>query len=217
MFYDAETTGIPKYKLPSSDPSQPRIIEIAAELCIESTGETLARMDMLIRPEGWVIPKEVEDLTGITNEQVNAFGLYAQTAIGTFIQLWEMADTRCGHNESFDARMIRIELMRHVYLNMREVFDKTVGTAGAPIPFADHWKKAPAYCTKNSSASIVNLPPTAAMVAKGMTAPKSPTLGEAFKFFFGHAPEVSHRAGVDVTHTKEVYYAIKAHEAEEAA
>ncbi|MGT2505722.1 hypothetical protein [Cupriavidus basilensis] len=57
LFYDTETSGLPQWSLPSEDPSQPHITQIAAELHDEDTGTTLAFMDLLIRPDGWTIPK----------------------------------------------------------------------------------------------------------------------------------------------------------------
>jgi hypothetical protein len=74
-----------------------------------------------------------------------------------FIDMWTEADLRAGHNESFDMRMVRIELMRHGFYSMQ-----TIGTP--PVPFADYWKTAPAYCTQANSTKILNLPPTEKMI-----------------------------------------------------
>lgn len=32
-FFDTETTGLPQFKLPSNDPSQPHLVDLAAEGC----------------------------------------------------------------------------------------------------------------------------------------------------------------------------------------
>jgi DNA polymerase-3 subunit epsilon len=74
---------------------------------------------------------------------------------------------------------------------------------------ADKWKKSPAFCTCNSAKPIVNLPPTPRMVAKGMTTPKPPNLGEAYKHFTGKTLEGAHNAAVDVMACKAVYFAIR--------
>ncbi|MFX6225932.1 hypothetical protein ABTF68_20865, partial [Acinetobacter baumannii] len=66
LIFDTETTGIPEYKLPSEDPSQPHIIQIAADLVDLDTRRSLASLNTLIKPAGWVIPADVEAITGIT-------------------------------------------------------------------------------------------------------------------------------------------------------
>lgn len=212
LFYDTETTGLPNWSAPSEDPSQPRILELAAELCDETTGLTLGQINVIIRPDDWVIPQEIIDLTGITQQQAQAFGVPMESALPSFLELWANADQRCGHNESFDMRMIRIEIMRHArYMGEQMLTDD------GSVPFADYWKKSPAYCTQGSSVKIINLPPTAKMVAAGRNNPKSPNLAEAYEFFSGQKLEGAHRAMADVHACKAVYYGIKNHGMKQAA
>jgi DNA polymerase-3 subunit epsilon len=210
LFYDTETTGLPLWNLPSEHPDQPRVVQLAAELCVEETGDTLQQMNMIILPDGWTIPDEVAALHGITTERALAEGVAADMAIAHFVDMWQDADQRGGHNESFDMRMLRIELMRHCHYSMQ-----TVGEP--PVPFADYWKSAPAYCTQGSSVKILNLPPTPKMVAARRKGPKSPNLAEAYEFFTGQKLEGAHDAMVDVRACKAVYYGIKAHHAQAAA
>ena len=210
LFYDSETTGLPLWDLPSEHPEQPRVTQLAALLCNEETGEDLQQMNMIIMPDGWTIPDEVAALTGITTERAHAEGVPADVVVTHFIDMWTEADQRAGHNETFDMRMLRIELMRHPHYSMQ-----TIGTPA--VPFADYWKKAPAYCTQNGSIKIVNLPPTEKMKAARRFGPKPPRLEEAYEFFTGEKLEGAHDALVDVRAAKRVYYAIKAHHAQAAA
>ncbi len=115
LFYDTETNGLPLWSIPSSDPSQPYIVQLAAELCIEETGAVLGAIDLLIRPEGWVIPLEITAINGITTDQAEQFGVPVKAALDSFLELWCNANLRCGHNESFDMRMMRIAIMRCPY------------------------------------------------------------------------------------------------------
>jgi DNA polymerase-3 subunit epsilon len=198
LFYDTETNGLPNYTRRSDHFSQPRVIQIAAELCVEETGETLAAMDMLIKPNGWTIPENIQQLTGITMERAQRDGLDMDTVMQAFIATWKDADRRIAHNESFDARMIRIELVRHAYfsgISMQE--------SKGDIPFADYWKAAPAYCTQANSTKILN------PLRQGKK--KTASLAEAYKHFTGADLFDAHDAKVDVAACKAVYYGIKLH------
>jgi DNA polymerase-3 subunit epsilon len=210
LFYDNETNGLPLWNLPSEHPEQPHVTQLAALLCNEETGEELQQMNMIVLPDGWTIPIELQEMTGITMERAMAEGVAADTVLTHFIDMWTEADLRAGHNESFDMRMVRIELMRHGFYSMQ-----TIGTP--PVPFADYWKTAPAFCTQANSTKILNLPPTEKMIKARRNHAKSPNLAEAYKHFTGKELEGAHDAMVDVRAAKAVYYGIKAHHAQAAA
>lgn len=202
LFYDTETTGLPKYGQPSNDPSQPRVTQLAAELCIEETGETIAEMDFIIMPAGWTIPDDVATLTGLTTELALVQGVAIDTVLPEFVELWKRAGVRIAHNEQFDMRMLRIELVRSPMY---------AGQIVNGVPFADHWKAAPAFCTQGASTKIVN---------DGRPAgdkKKTARLSEAYAHFTGKTLDGAHNARVDVRACKEVYYAIKRHHAGAAA
>lgn len=209
LFYDTETTGLPLFNEPSDHPGQPYITELAAQLCVEATGEVLGSMNALIRPEGWEIPLEIQKLTGITMEMASAYGVPMAFALELFVQLWKNASAgRVAHGDPFDTRLIRIALKRD------EIFAAEQHRAedGLLIPFADHWKASPGYCTIVNSTKILNLPPTPKMVAAKRKGPKSPNLAEAYQFFTGRELVGAHRAMNDVEGCKAVYYGIKEHQ-----
>lgn len=194
IFYDTETNGLPQWNLPSEDPSQPHITQLAAELCDERSGHTLAYLNTLIRPDGWEIPADLAELTGITTERALAEGIPLADALQQFTEMWRRSAMRVGHNESFDARMLRIEYFR--VLPVDDVFH-------------DQWKGGAAFCTQGKSTKIINLPPTAKMLAAGRKHAKSPNLAEAYEHFTGKKLEGAHDAAVDLAATKAVYYGIK--------
>lgn len=202
LFYDSETDGLPLWDLPSGDPNQPHITQLAAELCDEANGNTIATMDVLIKPDGWTIPEDLAELTGITTERALAEGIPIEDALKQFLDMWSRASLRVAHNEKFDARMIRIEYFRQL---------------DHDDPFHDKWKTAPAFCTQGKSTKIINLPPTAKMIKAGRRHAKSPNLSEAYKFFTGKDLEGAHNAAVDIMACKEVYFGIRKHEAKVAA
>lgn len=196
FFYDTETTGLPKYGQPSTDPAQPRVTQLAAELCIEETGETIATINHIILPCGWTIPEDVAKLTGLTTELALVQGVAADSVIPEFIEMWKRAGVRVAHNEQFDMRMLRIELVRSPTFRAQVVDG---------VPFADHWKAAPAYCTQGNSTKIIN----AARPAGDRK--KTASLAEAYAHFTGETLNGAHDAAVDVAACKAVYYGIKRH------
>lgn len=191
LCYDTETTGLPLWNEPSEHPDQPRVLELAAELFDDATGETLASVNTIIQPDGWTVSQEITEITGITQQQAEAAGVPMHVALPMFVEMWLRCECRLAHNESFDMRMIRIELMRH-----------------PDVSCPDRWKAGPAKCTQALSTPILNLPPTERMLRAGRKHAKSPNLGEAYRHFFGKGLEGAHRAAVDVAACKAIYLEI---------
>jgi DNA polymerase-3 subunit epsilon len=209
LIYDTETNGLPLWKEPSEHPGQPRITQIACELVDDDTREVQDSMSFLIKPDGWTIPEDLQKLTGITMERAEKEGVPMQEVLPAFIRMWERALQRVAHNESFDMRMVRIELMRH------EKY-KDMLITNANVPFADFWKGGKAFCTQGNSQKIIKLPATVAMHKTGRHGPKAPNLGEAYKFFTGKELEGAHDAQVDLMACKAVYFGILDHRAKNA-
>lgn len=193
FFYDTETSGLPEWHKPSNDPCQPHVIQLCAHL-IDDSKNTLGVIDTIIKPDGWTIPKEIEELTGISTERAMDEGRPMAQVLTEFVSLWKLSELRVAHNESFDMRMLRIEFKR----------DPAYGDT-----FADEWKAGPAFCTQTNSVKLCKLPPTPKMIAAGRRHFKSPNLAEAFKHFIGKDIENAHTAAGDVAACMAVYFAIK--------
>jgi DNA polymerase III subunit epsilon len=194
LFYDTETTGLPLFSEPSEDPRQPHIVQIGACLIDMDTRETISEIDLIVRPDGWTIPDDVAAIHGITTERALAVGVAETMAVGLFMELWDTCDFRVGHNESFDARIMRIALMRH-------------GTR--PQEEADAWKAGKAQCTQLLATPILKLPPTEKMRAAGRFHHKSANLREAYQHFMGKPLVGAHSAMADARACAEVYFAIR--------
>ena len=196
LIYDTETQGLPLFSEPSEDPRQPHVVQLAALLVDVDTRKVIASMDVIVRPDGWTIPDDVAAIHGITTERALEVGVSESMAIGMFMELYEASGIlgcRVAHNEQFDARIIRIALMR--YDTPEE---------------ADRWKAGRAQCTQRLSTPILNLPPTEKMLAKKMRGPKSANLREAYKHFTGLELQDAHSALADARACMDVYFAIKA-------
>ena len=72
--FDTETTGLPQFKLPSDDPSQPHLVDVAA-LLYDEDATLIDSFEAIIRPDGWVIPDEVAAIHGITTEMAMDLGI----------------------------------------------------------------------------------------------------------------------------------------------
>lgn len=191
IFYDTETTGLPLWDQPSDDPRQPHLVQLAAHLVDLETRKTVASMNVIVRPQGWIIPEDVAQLHGITTEHAADVGVTEDIALGMFRELHGQR-LRIAHNESFDMRIIRIALKRYT--------DEAT---------ADAWKAMPAECTQALSTPILKLPPTERMRAAGRYHYKSANLSEAYKHFTGQELQNAHSALADVEACMAVYFAIK--------
>ncbi len=203
LFFDTETSGLPLFSEPSEDPRQPHIVQLAACLVNLDTREELHSMDVIIKPDGWVIPDEVAAIHGITTERALAEGIPETEALTQFIGMWmwDLKTLRIAHNESFDARIVRIAIKR----------------LKADDALADEWKAGRAECTQKLATPICKLPPTAKMIAARRNHHKSANLGEAYKHFTGQDLVGAHSAMVDVRACMAVYFAIQDLQAEKVA
>ena len=201
--YDTETTGLIDFKATSEAEHQPHIVQLACALVDLESRNFTETMDVIISPDGWKITEEVSKIHGITHEMAMDVGIPEKDAIEQFLSL--MSDTdenifdppfrfRIAHNESFDARIIRIALLRYF---------------GQEI--ADKFKAADSYCTMREATKIVKAAPTEKMIASGRNHFKNPNLGECVRYFFDRGLEGAHNAMVDVRACADVYFAIKDH------
>ena len=109
--YDTETTGLPDWKTPSGSDSQPHIVQLAALLVDNTTRKAIASMDVIIKPNGWVIPEETSAIHGITTEHALKVGIPEDKAIQMFLEL-RANHERVAYNKTFDQRIVRIALKR---------------------------------------------------------------------------------------------------------
>lgn len=200
LFYDTETQGLPLFHEPSEDPRQPHIVQLGAILVDLDTRKQIASIDLTVAPTDWEIPDEVAKIHGITTEYARSVGVPELVALEAFTAMWWRADVRIGHNESFDARIVRIALHR---------FD--------PGMEAHQWKAGRAECTQILATPILKLPPTEKMRAVGRHHFKSANLREAYKHFYGSELVGAHSAMADAQACQYVYFAIKSPKAVPAA
>ncbi len=109
VFFDTETTGL--------DPKENRVIELAALRVERQTDGSLtmaAKMDaFLLLPDGEEIPARITELTGITDEQLQAEGITEEAAAVDFLDLIEGHTLLVAYNAQFDLLFTR-EIFRRL-------------------------------------------------------------------------------------------------------
>lgn len=111
VFFDTETTGL--------DAQSCQIIELVA-IRIEQTDHGTLRVadsaDVFIKlPEGQKIPEKITELTGITDEMLEAEGITEAEAAARFTDMIRgLPALLVAHNAQFDLLFIREMLQRHV-------------------------------------------------------------------------------------------------------
>ena len=191
LIFDTETSGLPLYKEPSEDPRQPHIVEIAALLHDDTTGELVDQLHAIVRPDGWTIPDDVAAIHGITTERAMDEGRPEYEVLHDLLALHRRAELRVAHNEDFDQRIVRIAIKR--YGHGAHGWDRLTQEERDAI--ADAFKAAPKYCTMKADAK-----------SRGV---KWPKLVEAYKHHTGKdLGEDAHSALFDARACAEVYFAM---------
>jgi DNA polymerase III subunit epsilon len=180
LAFDTETTGLWQYGKPATHPSQPRCVQLGAILA-EDNGLVRGEINLIIKPDGWTIPKEASDVHGITTEIAEQFGVPIVLALNLFNRFSIMADTLIAHNYSYDDGVLKGEFAR--------------------IDREPEFVKKNNFCTMKASTDIVAI--------KGPRGNKWPKLQEIHKFLFGEEFEGAHDAMADVRACLRVFFELK--------
>lgn len=172
LFFDTETTGLPNFKLPYTDPSQPHIVQLAFQLYDLTADVVLATHSMLIIPKLYSsIEPGAFNAHGISVDRANTYGLDPAFALLMFQGFADKADLIVAHNFDFDRGM-----MKRTYhaLNKPDILEG---------------KKS--FCTMKSTTQICGL-----TAANGR--PKWPTLTQLHLHCHGVPFSGAHDALIDV-------------------
>jgi len=181
LFFDTETTGLPEWKLPSEDAAQPHLVQLASILVDDQTREQKARLDVIIRPDGWIIPEDVAAIHGITTERAMDEGIPEVDALDMYLDLYKICHLRAAHNTTFDNRIIRIALKRY----------------RPDLVSDEEWKDKNLYfCTMLEYSKVYG--------------GKWPKLEEAYEKLLGKKLEGGHNAMVDTVACMDIYFALQA-------
>lgn len=191
LFFDTETSGLPDFNKRASDPTQPHIVQLACELT-DHLGSVIESHNVLIRPDGWTIPKETSDIHGITNETAQV-GIAESVAASLFMDMVKKANLLVAHNIKFDKFMARIAMRRFGLLSDEQ---------------DEWWKALPQFCTMQNTTDLCRLP------GKIEGRYKFPKLQEAYFHIFNREFDDAHDALADVNACKEIFFWLKSQPAQ---
>jgi DNA polymerase III subunit alpha len=177
IIFDTETTGLPeRYDAPLSDSANwPRCVQLAWQVH-DQTGNLIEQFDCLIKPEGYNIPYDSEQIHGISTELAQEQGIPLQDALAKFEEALLKASYVVGQNVGFDINILGAEYFR-------------IGKSSplTKFPVID-------TCTE-CTADLLKLPG-----GRGGKF-KLPTLTELHQYLFGIPFSEAHNASADVEAT----------------
>ncbi len=182
LFFDTETTGIPRnYRAAVSDlQNWPRLVQIAW-LLVDDEAHEVASAEHIARPSGFAIPADAASIHGITTEIATVTGVDIGTILDAVTSDIGRADLLVAHNMSFDEKILGAELLR----------------AGRPNLVEDRKRQ----CTMQGATDYCRLP--------GRYGYKWPTLQELHTKLFNAPFEGAHRALVDVRACARCYFELR--------
>ena len=113
LIFDTETTGLPQnFDAPISDTDNwPRMVQIAWQLH-DDMGRLIEHQDYIIKPEGFNIPFESEQIHGISTELALKEGFDLSDVLQKFNAVLAKAKFVVGHNINFDLKITGAEFYR---------------------------------------------------------------------------------------------------------
>jgi DNA polymerase III epsilon subunit-like protein len=182
LIIDCETTGLPKNRnAPIRDVDNwPRVIQLAWALYDENrtAAETVA---CLIRPEGFVVPADVQRIHGITTERALSEGKDIAETLRTLASAADKAKVLIAHNLDFDVNVISAEYLR---LKLEP-------------PFGGKKR----ICTMKQSAEFCGI--------AGKRGFRWPKLLQLHQKLFGRGFDEAHDAGADVAACARCFFELK--------
>lgn len=175
LYYDTETSGFVQPTLPPDHPTQPHLVQLGAILTNDN-GDEVQVVSLIVKPEGYKIPEQAAKVHGITTEMATAVGLPLVTVLSVFYNLRRVAQSVIAFNADFDDLVMATQSAK-------------INRAPPPGPAT--------FCCMRAAGPIMNLPPTARMVAAGFQKWKPPNLAEAHQFFCGEDFAGAHGALAD--------------------
>lgn len=113
VFIDTETTGLPRdeYASPSEADKWPRVVQFSW-IVADSDKRVISRRDYIIKPEGFIIPRQAVKVHGIDTAKAQREGFPIRHVLDQYINDCRGVDYVVGYNINFDERVVDAELIR---------------------------------------------------------------------------------------------------------
>ncbi len=126
---DAETNGLPDYKKPADDPSQPRLASLGV-IMVDDVMEPLAQdaevskvedtypfkieaqHEFLVKPAGWKMTPGAAAVNGLTDERLEAEGIDISDVLRKYATLVEAGYVVVAYGAQHDCKILRGEFRR---------------------------------------------------------------------------------------------------------
>lgn len=168
LFFDTETTGLPKHKFKSASEGKDNWPDLVSLSWVVTEGSKIVKArSYLLQPESWTIPEDSIRIHGITLEMAKAHGQTVDHVLGDFMRDLRLVDVVVAHNLEFDSNVILAATLYRCKL--------------------DHALKWPTYqfCTMEASRNLCKLPlqrPSLSFTYK------PPKLSELYTFIYKSSP-----------------------------
>ena len=184
LFFDTETTGLPKDQNASSSDvdNWPRIVQLSWILT-DGKGNKINTGDYIIKPGGFIIPEQAASIHGISTDKAITEGTDFDEVMDMFLKDYAQADCIVGHNIIFDKKVLEAELIR-------------MGRQDAVVPKQY-------ICTMKGSVNYCKIP------GRNGIKYKYPNLQELHKALFGSVFENAHNSASDIAATEKCFWEMK--------
>ncbi|MFA5559684.1 MAG: 3'-5' exonuclease [Methanofastidiosum sp.] len=183
LFIDTETSGLPRDRYaPCTDTRNwPRLVQIAWLYCDE-LGNVLSSEEHIIKPEGFVITFDAQNIHGISNEKAHSEGKDLDYVLKRFSEAINNSTHLIAHNLDFDFNVVGAEFVRKGINNRLAHLNR--------------------FCTMQGTTEYCRIP-------GGQYKYKWPSLFELYYTLFNNQFQEKHDAMYDVKICAECFFELK--------
>ena len=192
---DVETTGFLLPDVPLGHDMQPRIVQ-GGFLSFDLAGRIHQAVSITVRPDGWDIPDEAENVHGISYETAQNVGMDQYSVLPLLADMITSTDVVIGHNIPYDLGVVRSHLKAMENARPDDVHLRSLSSRIANVP---------RDCTMREGAGITNFPPSLNYGPEFIGKPKPPRLSVLYNFLTGEEMQDAHSAMGDCLGTKRVF------------
>jgi len=203
LVFDTETTGLPKSKIMNQETLHlwPHIVQFSYIIYDTDTNTFLSTSDKIVKMcDNVSIPEESTKIHGITNQNSQLKGINITDILDDFFKDLMKIDLLVGHNVAFDLNILKIELLRIIYANEKNVLKSFKKYFHFIINFKN------ICCTLQDSIQLCNIK---ALDKHGKTYLKFPKLTELHEKLFSTVPNNLHNSLNDVVVTLRCFLKLK--------